>query len=119
MSTMTSPMAAGCWDLDLATGMLALCRHSRTMFGLGEDSAERLTESQWASRFHPDDLAGVRDSLAASLMQGAPYAVRFRTVHQDGSVREVLGVGRPLQYGARNTRFVGWNFDVRSTGDMA
>jgi DNA-binding MarR family transcriptional regulator len=112
-------MAAGCWDLDLATGMLALCRHSRTMFGLGADSAERLTESQWASRFHPDDLATVRESLAASVMQGTPYAVRFRTIHRDGSAREVLGVGRPLQYGASNTRFVGWNFDVRSTGDMA
>lgn len=116
---MSFPMAAGCWDLDLATGILALCRHSRDMFGLSPDCAGTLTESEWASRFHADDLAAVREALAASLMHRAPYAVRFRTIHPDGSVREVLGVGRPLEYGARNTRFVGWNFDVLSTGDMA
>lgn len=112
-------MPAGCWDLDLATGMLALCRHSRTMFGLGSDSDVRLTESEWASRFHAGDLVPVRQALTASLMHRAPYAVRFRTIHPDGCVREVLGVGRPLEYGARNTRFVGWNLDVLSTGDVA
>jgi DNA-binding MarR family transcriptional regulator len=119
MSTITSSMPAGCWDLDLSTGMLALCSHSRIMFGLGPDSPDRLTESEWESRFHAEDLAPVREALSASLIHRAPYAVRFRTIHPDGSVREVLGVGRPLEYGARDTRFVGWNFDVRSTGDLA
>lgn len=112
-------MPAGCWELDLATGMLALCRHSRTMFGLDSDSDVRLTESEWTSRFHAGDLPPVREALTASLMHRAPYAVRFRTIHPDGCIREILGVGRPLQYGARNTRFVGWNFDVLSTGDSA
>lgn len=112
-------MPAGCWDLDLATGMLALCRHSRTMFGLNSDSDVRLTESEWASRFPAEDLATVRQALKASLLHRAPYAVRFRTIHPDGCIAEVLGVGRPLQYGARDTRFVGWNFDVRSTAESA
>ena len=112
-------MPAGCWDLDLATGMLALCPQSRTMFGLSPDSTGRLTESEWASRFHPEDLAPVREALTAGLAHGAPYAVRFRTIHPGGTIQVVLGIGRPLEDGSKNPHFAGWNFDVASTGEMA
>jgi DNA-binding MarR family transcriptional regulator len=119
MSMTDSAMPAGCWDLDLATGMLALCRKSRAMFGLSPDRSDRLTESEWASRFHPDDLAPVRNALTACLVDGTPYAERFRTVHPDGSIHLVLGIGRPLEHAGKRARFVGWNFDVVSTGEMA
>jgi DNA-binding MarR family transcriptional regulator len=99
--------------------MLALCPHSRTMFGLSPDSNDRLTETEWASRFHPEDLAPVRHALTASLVHRAPYAVRFRTVHPGGSIQVVLGVGRPVEQDGKHRHFVGWNFDVVSTGEMA
>ena len=116
MTSTTIP--AGCWNLDLATGMLALCPVSRTMFGLGSDSMALLTESEWANRFHPDDLAPVRDALTSGLVHHTPYAVRFRTIHPSGTIQVVLGIGRALEDGG-HARFVGWNFDVVSTGDMA
>jgi hypothetical protein len=34
ISMVNAAIPAGCWDLDLATGMLALCLQSRTMSGL-------------------------------------------------------------------------------------
>jgi DNA-binding MarR family transcriptional regulator len=116
---MNSAMPAGCWDLDLATGKLALCSQSRTMFGLSADSTSLLTESEWASRFHPEDLEAVREALAASLVKRVPYAERFRAIHPDGNIQLVLGIGRPLECGGKFARFVGWNFDVASTGEMA
>jgi DNA-binding MarR family transcriptional regulator len=119
MSTVSSTIPAGCWDLDVATGMLALCPQSRAMFGLSRDSTGLLTESEWASRFHPDDLAPVREALTAGLVEGTPYAMRFRTIHSDGRIQMVLGVGRPLAGGGEHARFVGWNFDVAMTGEMA
>jgi DNA-binding MarR family transcriptional regulator len=119
MSMPISAMPAGCWDLNLATGTLTLCRQSRTMFGLGPDSSGRLTESEWANRLHPDDLTTVRDGIAACLAHQTPYAERFRTIHPDGSVQLVLGVGRPIEDGGKHCRFVGWNFDVVSAGRMA
>jgi DNA-binding MarR family transcriptional regulator len=119
MPTMSSTLPAGCWDLDLATGMLALCPQSRKMFGLSPDSTAVLTESEWTSRFHPEDLAPVREALIASLEHRAPYAERFRTIHPDGSIQMVLGIGRPLVIGGKFARFVGWNFDVVATGEMA
>jgi len=118
-SMMAATLPAGCWDLDLATGMLALCPHSRKMFGLSPNSTDRLTESEWASRFHPEDLAPVREALTAGLVHGAPYAVRFRTIHPGGTIQVVLGVGRPLENESKNAHFVGLNFDVVSTGEMA
>lgn len=89
------------------------------MFGLSPDSTDRLTESEWVRRFHPEDLAPVRDALTAGLVHRTPYAVRFRTIHPGGTIQAVLGVGHPLEAGNQNPHFVGWNFDVASTGEMA
>jgi DNA-binding MarR family transcriptional regulator len=88
------------------------------MFGLNPDFADLLSESDWASRFHPDDLGPVREALTAGLVHRIPYAVRFRTIHPGGTIQAVLGVGRPLDHDG-HARFVGWNFDVASTGEMA
>src|SRR3954452_12625771 len=104
MPMVSSTIPAGCWDLDVATGMLALCPQSRAMFGLSPDSTDLLTESEWASRFHPDDLAPVREALTAGLVHRTPYAVRFRTIHPCGTIHVVLGVGRPLEHGGKHTR---------------
>lgn len=116
---MGATMSAGCWDLDLATGMLALCPQSRAMFGLSPESTDRLTESDWESRFHPQDLVAVRNALTAGLVHQIPYAVRFRTIHPGGTMQVVLGVGRPIGYDSKSVHFVGWNFDVVSTSEMA
>lgn len=118
-SKMMATLPAGCWDLDLTTGMLALCSQSRIMFGLSPASTDQLTESEWSSRFHPDDLAAVREALTAGVVNGTPYAVRFRTIHPSGTTKVVLGVGRPLESANDNAHFAGWNFDVASTGDTA
>ena len=119
MSMMSSTMPAGCWDLDLATGALRLCPQSRRMFGLSPNSTELLTESEWVERLHPDDLAVVRQALTACLVHQKPYAERFRTIHPDGSVQMVLGVGHPLEDHGEHGRFVGWNFDLMSAGELA
>src|SRR4051794_25750464 len=95
----SSTIPAGCWDLDVATGMLALCPQSRAMFGLSPDSTGLLTEREWTGRFHPDDLAPVREALTAGLVHRIPYAMRFRTIHSDGSIQMILGIGRPLEQG--------------------
>jgi len=116
---MSSTMPAGCWELDVATGALNLCRHSRRMFGLNPDSSELLTEREWVERFHPDDLAAVREALTACLVHQRPYAERFRTIHPDGSVKVVLGVGHLREDGGEHGRFVGWNFDPVSAGHLA
>ncbi|HEV2595391.1 MAG TPA: PAS domain-containing protein [Sphingomicrobium sp.] len=119
MPLLSSAVSAGRWDLDLATGTLNLCRQSRKMFGLDPDSRESLTESAWVERLHPDDLPVVRHAMTECLVHQRPYAERFRTIHPDGSIHVVFGVGRPLDDVGERRRFVGWNFDPVSTADLA
>jgi DNA-binding MarR family transcriptional regulator len=57
--------------------------------------------------------------MAACVLHRTPYAERFRTIHPDGSVRSLLGVGQPLEDEAKHGRFGGWNFDVDSTVELA
>lgn len=118
MSMISPTMPAGCWDLDLATGSLKLCPRSRRMFGLSPHSSKMLTESEWVQRLHPDDLAVVRQAMRECLVHQIPYAERFRTIHPDGTVQIVLGIGRPLAEHGEHGRFVGWNFDLMSAGEL-
>jgi DNA-binding MarR family transcriptional regulator len=119
MSMMGTAMPAGCWDLDLATGDLKLCPHSRSLFGLGPKAAEVLRESEWIERLHPDDLAVVREAMRACITHQRPYAERFRTIHPDGTVQPVFGIGRPINDEAGRARFLGWNFDPVAAGEQA
>jgi predicted transcriptional regulator len=112
-------MPAGCWELDIESGTLHLCPHSRRMFGLGPDSSGTLTEAEWTDRLHPADLASIRQALAACIERRTPYAERFRTIAADGSVQFVFGIGRPVAGDGSSARFVGWNFDVVSAGEFA
>ncbi len=112
-------MPAGSWELEVESGTLRLCPHSRRMFGLGPDSSGTLTESEWASRMHPADLEPVRQALSACLECQAPYAERFRTIAPDGSVQFVFGVGRPLEEKGRSVQFVGMNFDLDAAAEFA
>lgn len=89
------------------------------MFGLNPDSSELLRESEWVERLHPEDLAVVRKAMTACLVHQTPYAERFRTVHPDGSIQLVFGIGRPLEGHGEHGHFVGWNFDVMAAGKLA
>ena len=119
MSMTGSTMPAGCWDLDLATGALKLCPHSRRMFGLPPESGAQLTESEWVKRLHPDDLTAVREAMTACMVHQTPYAERFRTIHPDGTVQSILGVGRPVGEHGKHGRFVGLNLDPVSASEFA
>lgn len=116
--TRASPtIPAGCWELDVESGTLQLCPHSRRMFGLAADSSGTLSQSEWSNRLHPADLAPVQNALTACLDRQVTYAERFRTIGPDGSIRFVFGVGRPLA--GLSARFVGWNFDLESAAGSA
>jgi DNA-binding MarR family transcriptional regulator len=115
----TRTMPAGCWELDVESGTLQLCPHSRRMFGLSPDSSGTLSEAEWASRLHPADLAPVRQALIDCLDRQAPYAERFRTIGPDGTVQFVFGIGRPLRAEGDRARFAGLNFHLESAAEFA
>jgi DNA-binding MarR family transcriptional regulator len=85
------------------------------MFGLSGHCSHALSEREWIDHVHPEDLRVVHEAMRACLLDQKPYAERFRTIHPDGSVRVILGIGSPIGRG----RFVGWNLDVKSAAKLA
>ena len=116
---MGSTIAAGHWELDLGTGVLNLCQRSRKMFGLPLHAAEPIREEEWVRRIHSEDLTVIRRALHSSLIDGTTYAERFRAIRPDGTVCEIVGVGRAFGDLADRARFVGWNINVNSLAGVA
>jgi len=107
---------AGTWDLDLETYRLQLCPRSREMHGLSPDGPAELSDEEWRSCLHPDDLASTREALEKAVRTKTGLSIRYRTVAGE-KCRWVLGLGS-LVPGSRDQapRFVGLNLDV--TGSM-
>ena len=107
---MAVQVLAGYWDLDLETRELLLCPRSRRMFGLAGNMAKRLAGYDWLPRIHPDDLPTIEGELEVAGRHNEVYAARFRTLRPDGSICEIIGVGRATAQNRK--RFIGLNLDL-------
>ncbi len=107
---------AGIWDLDLDTYRLRVCPRTREMHGLSLDGPTTMSETEWSTCVHPDDLAKARAALQVAIATKTGLYVRYRTIAADGTCRWVLGLGSLVSgsYGDHG-RFVGMNIDVTDT----
>jgi hypothetical protein len=114
---MAVQVLAGHWSFDLESRELLLCPRSREMFGIEGNSPKMLGKRDWLPRIHPEDMPIIEGEFEAAGRLNETYAARFRAVRPDGSICEILGVGRPtVRHGAR---FVGLNFDLVATAASA
>lgn len=75
-------------------------------------SADALLGRDWEHLVHPDDLVGVRDTIARAAAAGARFEVAYRSMTSDGSYRWVESRGR-LRLGAPEDRsYIGVVLDV-------
>lgn len=83
----------GLWDWNVQTGEL---HWSDEHFRLEGYEVGEITPSYeaWASRIHPDDRQATEAELHRAMGQGGHFEHEFRTVHPDGSVHWLHGVGR-------------------------
>lgn len=111
----------GAWSWDLTTGLLTVDETTRDLLplaGLAEETWDHHIES-YMERIHPDDRPGVREAIENSLTTGAPYAVEYRVVDENGRVSwlelraafEYDAVGEPL-------RMAGTAWDVTARRSM-
>ncbi|THD34435.1 MAG: response regulator [Sphingomonas sp.] len=92
---------AGTWDLDLDNYRLRLCPRSREMHGLSPDGAPELSDDEWSTCLHPDDVASTREALNEAVRTGTDLRVRYRTVATGGRCRWILGLGSLVPGGSR------------------
>ena len=95
----------GTWHVEPATRATKTDARFRAIFGTTEEWTDYL---QVFAVIHPDDLSLVQDAVAAAtrLEDPIPYAIEYRIVHPDGSLRWVFAKGRSTVEGAGPTRRV-------------
>jgi PAS domain S-box-containing protein len=83
----------GMWHVDPATRATKTDARFRAIFGTTEEWTDYL---QLFAVMHPDDLPMVQEAVAAAtrLDDPVPYAIEYRIVHPDGSLRWVFAKGR-------------------------
>ena len=116
-SKMAVQIVAGYWNLDLKSRELLLCPRSRQMFGMDGSSPKKLDKHDWLPRIHPEDIPVIECELQAAGRGDEIYAARFRAVRPDGTLCQILGVGRTAV--RDRTRFVGLNFDLAAMAATA
>ena len=95
----------GMWHVDPATRATTTDARFRAIFGTTEEWTDYL---QAVAVIHPDDQPAVLEAVAAAtrLDDPAPYAIEYRIVLPDGSLRWVAAKGRSAVAGAGPTRRV-------------
>ena len=95
----------GMWHAEPATRALKTDARFRAIFGTTEEWTDYL---QAVAVIHPDDQPAVLEAVAAAtrLENPTPYAIEYRIVHPDGSLRWIFAKGRSNFEGVGPTRRV-------------
>jgi hypothetical protein len=87
------------------------------MFGIYGSSTRRLQKADWLARVHQDDIASINGALEAARQRDDIYSARFRTLRPDGSICNIMGVGRKTPEAP--THLVGLNFNLAAATNVA
>ena len=100
----------GSWEWDVGSDMLVHDDLAAHLWGVGAEgmpSAEAFFEI-----VHPDDLPGLKESIAEAIEGGDRYDAEFRIFLPGGRVRWLAARGRVIADGRGGGRLYGFNFDV-------
>lgn len=97
------------WDSrdDTLTCSAGFCR----IFGIDEDRRV-IPFSEFTAYIYPDDRSIVLDAVRTSTLQRKPIQVEYRILLTDGTVRYMVGVGRPAGGADDSEQYVGTVTDV-------
>jgi len=84
----------GSWEIDHASGELALSRELCRIFEVGAD--ETATLASLVERVHPDDVEVLRTAEARELAAGETSELEFRIVLTDGGTRWIYSRAEPV-----------------------
>ncbi|HYF89503.1 PAS domain S-box protein [Azospirillum sp.] len=100
------------WEWDIASGRVTWSDQLFVNAGLQEQGFDGTFEA-FLALVHPEDRCAVETAIAAALAAEADYAVEFRMVKPDGSVRWTSSCGRVVRDASgQPMRMVGYDADV-------
>jgi len=94
----------GTWSFSLVDGSGYIDERAAQIVGLPAGEFADVATAQ-ATATHPDDLEAVKASISAGISGGAPFELRYRVRHPDGTIRRVTSravamvddAGRPVR----------------------
>lgn len=103
----------GVWDWDLRTNKMYLAPNLKAMLGYSEEEIGQRPEDTY-QHVHADDLAPFKTAIQQHLNTETPgFALEYRMVHKDGSIRWMLGRGMALKdHGGHPYRMTGAHTDI-------
>jgi two-component system CheB/CheR fusion protein len=101
----------GAWEWDVASGRVRWSEQLEAIHGLAPGTF-RGTFEAFRELVHPGDLARVLEAIERSVKEGSAYALDFRVVWPDGSVRWNAANGQVVRDERGGTRMVGVCRDV-------
>ncbi len=88
---------AGLWDWDLVANEIYYSPRWKELLGYGDEEVGS-TPSEWLSRVHPEDRAGLERSLARHLEGGSPhFEDEHRILHRNGTYPWMLVRGMAVR----------------------
>ena len=100
---------AGIWIRDPEQGWSAT-RELNALFGRSPDDP-LLSEEEFLSCIHPDDLPGLRKAWSTAIDHGSDFSQEYRVIWQDGSVHWLASQGR-VSPGQSIPVFSGITYDI-------
>ncbi|MBS0396358.1 MAG: PAS domain-containing protein, partial [Proteobacteria bacterium] len=110
----------GVFDLDLATHVMQGSGSFFTLQGL-DPRRGAISQDQWLTLVHPDDLEALVNAFTAAVETGGAYRSEYRIRRLDRSVRWVASAGRVIHDGDGARRIVGSLMDIteRKSAELA
>jgi PAS domain S-box-containing protein len=102
----------GCWARNPTTGELFWSKEEWRIFGLDPKKAE-LSYQMFLNMIHPDDRPSLEMISASAVRSGKPYDIPFRIILNDGSIKHLHSVGKPVFHESGKVReYIGVTMDV-------
>jgi PAS domain S-box-containing protein len=102
---------AGLWSLDMSTGRIQTTPKALELHDLapgGEVTLEGLLEV-----IHPEDRDNARQAVQNAMQSSNVFRIEYRVIHSDGTMRWLVGLGRPHSGTAgRTDRLMGVTIDI-------
>ncbi|MDP9279473.1 MAG: ATP-binding protein [Gemmatimonadota bacterium] len=115
----TDSAALGGWSIDLVARVRTHDARTNEIFGLPAEDGF-LGMDDWQNCIHPDDRVGVMNMLESAIARGTPYAVEYRVVWPDGTIRWVGSRGQVFTAGdGAASRVVGMLQDITERREAA
>jgi PAS domain S-box-containing protein len=108
----TNAAGIGIWDWDVVNDELVWDDATYRLFGIRKEDFTGAYDA-WANALVADDLERAEAAVAASLDGKREFALDFRIIWPDGSVRVIRGAAQTFRNSAgKPVRMIGVNYDI-------